>query len=271
MTAMRRVLRDWKWFDFMTMTPPGTDLPRWRAIAGTIEREIRTRPLSPGEQLETESVLATRFGVNRHTVRQAVQHLAHAGVVRIERGRGTFVVARAIAYPIGPRTRFSEIMLAQGLEADHEIETAGLDKATAEEARHLRLRTGALVARIATKSLANGFVVTVARNVFPAARLPGVIACMEQTRSITATFAAFGHKDYRRAWTHITAELPDETLARQLASAPSRPILVTHAMDAAADGTPLRFGVTAFAGDLCRLVVEGARPADAVPDRKSKL
>ena len=101
-------------------------------------------------------------------------------------------------------------------------------------------------------------------NELGAARLPGIIAHLEATRSITAALAAFGHTDYRRAWTHITAELPDEDLAARLGCPVTRPVLVTHALDVAADGTPLRFGVTTFAGDLCRLVVEpeqaGHRP-----------
>ena len=91
---------------------------------------------------------------------------------------------------------------------------------------------------------------------------------MEATRSITAMLAAYGHTNYRRAWTRITAELPGEELATQLGTAPSRPVLITHALDVAGDGTPLRFGVTAFAGDLCRLVVDGIPPASLVTRRK---
>lgn len=241
----------------MGMTAVDNAMPRWRAIADAIERAIRDRSLSPGERLDAEPVLAARFGVNRHTVRQAVQHLAHAGLVRIERGRGTFVQSRAIAYPIGPRTRFSEIMLAQGLEAGHDIVGAGLDKATSEEGRHLKLRTGAQVARIATRSLANGQVITVARSVFPASRLPGIVASVRATRSITAALSQLGYGSYRRAWTHITAELPDAALAAQLDYPQTRPVILTEALDVAEDGTPLRFGTTAFAGDRCRLAVVG--------------
>lgn len=250
------------------MDTPSTDpdLPRWRAIADALTLEIRGHRLPAGGRLESEPVLAARFGVNRHTVRQAVQHLAHAGIVRIERGRGTFVQARAISYPIGPRTRFSEIMVAQGLEAEHDIVSASLDKAETDEARHLKLRARAQVARVETRSLADGLVVTVARHVFPAARLPGLIAHLEASRSISATLASFGHANYRRAWTHITAELPDAKLSRQLACPRTRPVLLTQALDVAADGTPLRLGVTAFAGDHCQLVVIGDPGERAHPD-----
>jgi GntR family phosphonate transport system transcriptional regulator len=239
--------------------PADNGLLRWRRIADTIGGDIRARRSMPGAQLEPEAALAVRFGVNRHTVRQAIQHLAHEGLVRIERGRGTFVQDRIVDYPIGERTRFTEIMLAQGLEPAHEIVSAEQGKATSDEAGHLGLRAGRGVARVVTRGVAGGRVITQAQNVFPAARLPGVIALMQQSKSVTTALAAFGHAQYRRAWTRITAELPDPALAAAMGSPQNRPVLVTVALDVAGDGTPLRLGTTAFSGDLCRLVVSAER------------
>lgn len=229
--------------------------PMWRAIADTLVLDIQQGRTPPGTRLPPEDGLAGRFAVNRHTVRQAIQHLAHEGLVRIERGRGTFVQDRVVDYPIGARTRFTEILLAQGLEAGHAVVATEVARGTLEEIRHLALRTGARVARVTTKGLADSRVITLARNVFPAARLPGIVALMQQTRSVTAALAALGYPEYRRGWTRITAELPDADLAEALNCPRTRPVLVTEALDVAADGTPLRLGTTAFAGDLCRLVV----------------
>lgn len=229
--------------------------PRWRTIADALTIDIHKRRTPPGSRLEPEAGLATRFGVNRHTVRQAIQHLAHEGLVRIERGRGTFVQDRVVDYPIGARTRFTEILLAQGLEADHEVVATEVAKATAEEARYLGLKTAARVAHVTTKGFAGDRVITLARNVFPLGRLPGIADLMQQTRSVTAALAALGFAEYRRAWTRITAELADSELAVALDCPRTRPVLITEALDVAADGTPLRLGTTAFAGDLCRLVV----------------
>jgi GntR family phosphonate transport system transcriptional regulator len=238
-----------------------THAPLWRRIAEAIEEEVRAGPLPPGSRLEPEATLARRFGVNRHTVRQAVQHLARAGLVRVEHGRGTFVEGRAIAYPLGARTRFSEILERQGLEARHELIESEMARATPEEARHLRLRLGARVARVTMRGFAGDMAMTVAHQTFPAARLPRVLAELERSPSVTEALAAHGHARYRRAWTRITAELPDAALARLLGQPQIRPVLRTEALDVAADGTPLRYGLTSFAGDLCQLVVGGDAPA----------
>ena len=71
------------------MQPAGVSL--WQQIATELENEIRQRRLLSGARLPTEMALAQRFGVNRHTVRRAVGALEEAGLVRAERGRGTFV------------------------------------------------------------------------------------------------------------------------------------------------------------------------------------
>ena len=58
--------------------------------------------------------IADRFGVNSHTVRRALAELTERGLVRAERGSGTYVETARIAYPIRTRTRFSEIIGAAG-------------------------------------------------------------------------------------------------------------------------------------------------------------
>ncbi|HZV91779.1 MAG TPA: GntR family transcriptional regulator, partial [Caldimonas sp.] len=55
-----------------------------------LERMVLSGKLVAGERLN-EPVLATRLGVSRGPVREAIRTLAEKGLVRIEKNRGTFV------------------------------------------------------------------------------------------------------------------------------------------------------------------------------------
>ena len=80
----------------------------WREIAEHLRAEIAAGTPAAGARLPSEAELARRFGVNRHTLRRALEELARAGLVRIAQGRGSFVSEDVLDYTVGPRTRFSE-------------------------------------------------------------------------------------------------------------------------------------------------------------------
>lgn len=68
--------------------------PAYRVIADSIRDDIRSRRLVPGDRLPSEHDLASRFGVSRPTVREAIRELASRHLVQTTRGSagGTFVV-----------------------------------------------------------------------------------------------------------------------------------------------------------------------------------
>ena len=88
----------------------------WRQIARSIEQDIADGTLTAGARLPTEAQMAVRFGVNRHTVRRALEELSRAGLVQVEQGRGSFVAEDVLDYAISARTRFSEWIRAHNKE-----------------------------------------------------------------------------------------------------------------------------------------------------------
>ena len=98
-----------------------------------------------------------RFGVNRHTVREAIAALVQEGVLRAEQGRGTFVQQRRrFAYPIGPRTRFSAGLDGQAHELRGHALGHAYEEASDQVAAGLEIKAGARVLRLETLSEADG-------------------------------------------------------------------------------------------------------------------
>ncbi len=90
--------------------------PLYVQISDQLRCHIQTQVYQVGDQLPPESQLSQQFGVNRHTLRQAIALLKQEGLLRAERGRGTFVAA-PIRYAIGQRVRYNEALKAQGRTA----------------------------------------------------------------------------------------------------------------------------------------------------------
>ncbi|TVQ21592.1 MAG: GntR family transcriptional regulator, partial [Leptolyngbya sp. DLM2.Bin15] len=51
------------------------DLPLYLQIAGQLRRNIQESVFKVGDRLPTETELSERFGVNRHTLRRAIEVL----------------------------------------------------------------------------------------------------------------------------------------------------------------------------------------------------
>ena len=90
---------------------------RWQAIAARLRDDILAGRVAPGERLPNETALAGRFGVNRHTLRQAVQALVREGHLNVRQGSGTFVRELVLDYALQRRTRLSENLARMGATA----------------------------------------------------------------------------------------------------------------------------------------------------------
>src|SRR5215207_6404964 len=139
----------------MSMQDAASGVALWRQVADGIERGIAEGRFAAGEKLPGEMEIAEIYRVNRHTVRRALATLAERGLVRAERGSGTYVETQRLAYPLRSRTRFSEIVGAGGREPRGQLIDASEEAATRELARELGLKTGAPLMRIEFVRLAD--------------------------------------------------------------------------------------------------------------------
>ena len=150
----------------------------WRQVADGIERGIADGSFAAGEKLPGEVEIAETYRVNRHTVRRALASLAERGMVRAERGSGTYVEMQRLAYPLRARTRFSEIVGAGGREPRGQLIGASVVPATREVARQLGLKTGAPLIRIEALRLADRTPICVGTTWLAAAHLPTRVGSM---------------------------------------------------------------------------------------------
>jgi GntR family transcriptional regulator, phosphonate transport system regulatory protein len=228
----------------------------WRQVADGIERGIADGTFTAGEKLPGEMEIAETYRVNRHTVRRALAALAERGLVRPERGSGTYVETAKLAYPLRSRTRFSEIVGAGGREPRGQLISATEEPATRELARLLGLKAGAPLVRIEALRLADRAPICVSTTWLSAERFPGAGELFASVRSMTKLLEHYGIRDYRRGSSRITAGIVDATDAVRLDLSLGRPILVVDATDVDPEGKPLVTKHSRFAAERVEFLVE---------------
>jgi GntR family phosphonate transport system transcriptional regulator len=236
--------------------PRGDGVALWRQIVSRLEGAITGGRLVAGARLPTEADLAQGFGVNRHTIRRAMEELASRGLVRVEQGRGSFVAEEVVEYPLGSRTRFSEIIRAQSREPSGRIIRIGETQAEGRVAELLKLRRGRGVVVVERLGFANGRAILLGTHHFPAHRFARIATLLADDPSITAALAASGVPDYRRQITRITARMPTPEESQLLGQARTRPLLLAEAVNVDPDGTPVDVTFTRYAAGRTQLVVE---------------
>lgn len=233
---------------------PGLSI--WKQIEKLLLSDIADRVFAPGDKMPTEIELVRRFGVNRHTVRRAMAALVDANVVRVEQGRGAFVQEQILDYPLGSKTRFSQIVSGRHRLPDKRLISSEILKANANIAQFLDVKPGTRVIELFSVSEADGIPLAVATSYLPVARFEGIVEIFTQTKSLTEAFKHFGIDDYSRKTTRISAQLPSSRVASLLKQAKNRPVISTESVDVDASGVPIEYGITAFSSDRVQLIVE---------------
>jgi len=233
----------------------GRGVALWSQIGDILADDILKGRLRQGQMLPSAQELATRFDVNRHTVRRAIAALEQRNLVRTEQGRGTFVQEQTLDYPISRRTRFTQNMRNLNVDTDTEILEDAREIPPTQVAEALGLGKNEYVYRIETMSRADGHIVDHSTAYFPAARFPGLPAIYRRTQSVTQTLSEFGISDYVRKHTRVSARLPDAHTARLMKQSANRPVLNVQSINADPRGVPVQYGITRFSGDWVQLVL----------------
>jgi GntR family transcriptional regulator len=95
------------------------DRPLYLQLVDYLRLDIATK--QAGDRIESEPVLAQRFGVSRFTVTRAVAILVDEGLIRRSQGRGSFVAPPPLQRQPSYLASFSQAVQSQGRTASHRL------------------------------------------------------------------------------------------------------------------------------------------------------
>lgn len=231
-------------------------LPLYVQIADELRRNIQETIYEIGDRLPTETELSQRFGVNRHTLRRAIEILKNEGIVRVDRGRGTFVASAPISFAIGERVRYNEMLKAQGLKPSKKTLRIVELPADSAIAKRLEIDIGDEVILFERLSLADDLPISIASSYFPSQRFPNLVVHCQHYQSISTMLDREYNCDHIRRSTRISARVVQPRDARLLEIPFNSPILLTESINIDRDGQVIEYGVTRFRSDRMELVFE---------------
>jgi len=237
----------------------------WAQIAQALRVEIE-RSMDESDWMPAEPELAARFGVNRHTLRRAVDELVAEGLVERVHGRGTRVLARGLVYGIGRDTRFTERLAASGRTARVTLLDRAEIGAEGGVARRLRVAEGAPVLRLRTLR-GDGDVPYAVTLHF----LTGAAAAAARTYeggSLTRHLREAAGITLDRVESLITTRLPLPEDALALRMPRTQPVLRVKGVNACrACGLVQEYAISQFRGDRIQLsMVEPGWSADSAAE-----
>jgi GntR family transcriptional regulator, phosphonate transport system regulatory protein len=227
----------------------------WVRIASEISAAISCGVYAPGERLPSESELAQKFGVNRHTIRRSLSSLSNQGLLRVTQGSGTYVEEFAVDLVLARRTRHRQSMKVAGLRGGLEVIESRIMRANVQQAKALQVPARSALLLLHTLGVAEERPLHFGERLFPLPRFGKLEAIVRETGSITDAFAAHGVKDYTRNESRVSAHLPNPIVATLLRQPVNRPVLQVESVNVDTEGLPIECATTWFAGDRITLTI----------------
>ncbi len=230
------------------------ELSLYMQIANTLAAEIDTE-FRPGDVLQSEMELAKRFGVNRHTLRRAIEVLVNRGIVGKLQGKGTIVLQKVIDYHISSSTRFTVNLERCGRHAESVVLKKRGIPADIEIAESLRLNQEEPVIILRTLRKMDGVPFSLSDHYFPLDKVYEVFRGYEGG-SIHAFIKQHHDMDLKRTQSLISASLPDQSTMETLEITATSPILRVKSLNVEINtGVPIEYVVTQFKSSSIQLAI----------------
>ncbi len=227
-------------------------VPIYRQIRDVLVNKIQNL-YKAGDPLPSESELAERFGVNRHTLRRAVDELVADGLVERYHGKGVFVLEPTINYAISSATRFTETLESKGHATASRVLRKQVIPARGGIASRLQISGGEEVIFIETLRDVEGKPFCVISHFLPLQICPEILEHYDGG-SLHGFLKSFCGIELVRSESLISAILPEADDASLLNMPRHAPALRVKSINLDVESKkPIEYAVTRFRGDATQL------------------
>jgi GntR family transcriptional regulator len=230
--------------------------PLYYQIAASLRDQIESGKLVPGSRLPPERELSELLGVNRMTLRQALQVLEGQGLLIRRQGDGTYVSDPKIERQAGRLFSFTRGMERRGFKPGAKVIAFTQRPVEPYIAVHLKLPVSAPVYDILRLRSINEEPVMLERYTIAVARFPD----LDQHDSTDRSLYEILEKEYGVSITQARQSLEPviaaEYEAALLGIGPGAPLMLERRISFDRNNQPVEYGKDLYRGDRFRFVTE---------------
>jgi GntR family transcriptional regulator len=231
-------------------------LPRYVQIAESMQEQIESGQLKPGDRIPAERTLSEMLEVNRMTVRRALRVLESRGLVVRLQGDGTYVAEPKIERQAARLTSFTVGMQRRGLQPGAQIVSLERRPVEASVGVLLQLPISAPVYSLLRLRSLHREPVLLERYTIPVQRFPGLEQHDLERRSVYEVFRSEYGVNVERARQSLEPVVASEFEADLLAVPPGSPLMLERRLSFDSEGHPVEHGTDLYRGDRFRFVTE---------------
>lgn len=235
---------------------PEHSIPLYLRLKETLQENIESGRLQPGDRVPSERELSEQFSMSRMTVRHALTELVSEGVLTRQQGRGTFVGRPKIRQALAGLTSFSEDMLARGLRPGGRVLSLQIVQAPRKVRTALGLDESHWVVRVERLRLADDEPMALEMTHLSAGRFGGLVHEDLTNSSLYRILEEKYGAKVAAATQSIEPAIADATLARHLSVREGSLLLLLERVTYDTSGAPMEFVSSYYRGDRYRFTVE---------------
>lgn len=241
-----------------TSIDKGSVIPYYVQLRDILEEQIRGGNWMPGDKLPGEMELCERFEVSRTVVRQALKEMSYAGLIRREKGRGTFVSEPKISSRslVQSLDGFYQDMADKGFTPVARVLEQGIVPSNPKVAGYLRIEPMSPVIKIVRLRFIEDEPIVLVSSYLPYELCRDVINADLTRQSLYAFLEHQCGLTIGRGRRSIDAVSANESESELLGIEAGSPLLLIDSISFLNDGTPVEYFHGLFRGDRLRFEAE---------------
>lgn len=231
-------------------------VPLYIQIAESLIEQIEAGELKPGSRLAPERELSKQLGVNRMTLRQALNVLSKRGLLHRRQGDGTYVAESRIEREAGRLFPFSYEMRSRGYTPSARIIMLEERHAETTVAQQLGLNVGDPVYYSHRLRLINQEPVMLEKFYLPARRFPDLSRHDLSRRSLYETMASEYGVEIDTARQSLEPVIATAYEAELLGIAAGAPLMLERRLTYDTSGAAVECSKDLYRGDRFRFITD---------------